>query len=164
MVGLTEEEAHLMLHGNSKYFHSVLVSRIMEVLSRRFNVETREWALVGLTHDLDHDLITGDMTRHGRVSAQMLEGKLSPSALRAIRSHDHRSGLKPQSLLERALIFADSLAVLIEDQKVKTPVTPGIFFDALRNECSDRPWIGDTILGFAEREGIAIQEVINELQ
>jgi predicted hydrolase (HD superfamily) len=163
MVGLTEDEAHLMLQGNSKYFHSILVSRIMEALSKRFNVETREWALVGLIHDLDHDIVQNDMARHGSVSAQMLEGKLSSSALRAIKSHDYRSGLKQQNLMERALVFADSLAVLIEDQKLKIPISTEIFFDALRNECNNSPWIGNNILKFAEREGVAIQEIINEL-
>ncbi len=163
MAGITVEEAHLLLEGSSKYFHSVLVSRLMEVLATRFSGNPKDWGLVGLLHDLDHDITEHDPERHGHKTAELLEGKLPEASIHAIKAHDYRSGVKPVTVLDRALIFADNLAILIEDQGIKTPCTPTELFDAIRMECKDRPWIGEYILGFAEREGFAIWDIVNEI-
>jgi predicted hydrolase (HD superfamily) len=53
MAGITEREAYRLLEGSSKFFHSVLVARIMEVLAPGFAAVPQDWSLVGLLHDLD---------------------------------------------------------------------------------------------------------------
>jgi len=163
MVGITEGEAHRLLEGSSKKFHSILVGRLMEVLAPTFGASPQEWSLVGLLHDLDHDATEDDPARHGHRTAETLSGRLSDASLRAIKAHDYRSGVKPVTILDRALIFADNLAILIENQKLKTPCTPTALFEAVRNECQNKPWIAENVLGFAEREGIAIWDVVNRI-
>ena len=163
MAGITEGEAHRLLEGSSKFFHSILVARIMEVLAVVFSAVPQDWGLVGLLHDLDHDETEDNPSQHGHRTTEMLSGRLPDASLRAIRAHDHRSGVKPVTVLDRALIFADNLAILIEDQKIKTPCTPTVLFEAVRNECQNKPWIAENVLGFAEREGLAIWDVVNKI-
>jgi len=163
MAGITEGEAHRLLEGSSKFFHSILVSRLMEVLAGSFSTVPQDWGMVGLLHDLDHDETEGNPSQHGHRTAEILAGRLPEASLRAIKAHDHRSGVKPVTILDRALIFADNLAILIEDQKIKTPCTPTVLFDAVRGECQDKPWIAENVLGFAEREGLAIWDIVNRI-
>ncbi|MDP2900542.1 MAG: HD domain-containing protein [Candidatus Bathyarchaeota archaeon] len=163
MAGITEGEAHRLLEGSSKLFHSVLVARIMEVLAPGFAAAPQDWGLVGLLHDLDQDATEDEPSLHGLRTVEMLAGRLPDASLRAIKCHDHRSGIKPVTVLDRALIFADNLAILIENQKLKTPCTPTVLFEAVRRECQDKPWIAEYVLGFAEREGLAIWDVVNKI-
>ncbi|MGD0802660.1 MAG: HD domain-containing protein [Candidatus Bathyarchaeia archaeon] len=163
MAGITEWEAHRLLEGSSKLFHSILVARIMEVLATEFSAIPQDWGIVGLLHDLDYDATVDDPPRHGNLAAEILAEKLPETSLHAIRAHDYRSGVKPVTQLDRALIFADNLAILIENQKLKTPCTPSVLFEAIRLECRDKPWIGENVLKFAEREGLAIWDVVNKI-
>lgn len=163
MGGITESEAHRLLEGSSKFFHSILVGRLMEVLAPGFGAVSQDWSIVGLLHDLDHDLTENEPSLHGHKAAEMLAGKLSDASIHAIKAHDYRSGVKPVTVLDRALIFADNLAILIENQGIKTPCTPTVLFDAVRNECQNKPWIAENVLGFAEREGLAIWDVVNKI-
>jgi len=163
MAGITEWEAHRLLEGSSKLFHSILVARIMEVLATEFSAIPQDWGIVGLLHDLDYDATVDDPPRHGNLAAEILAEKLPETSLHAIRAHDYRSGVKPVTQLDRALIFADNLAILIENQKLKTQCTPTVLFEAIRLECRDKPWIGENVLKFAEREGLAIWDVVNKI-
>jgi predicted hydrolase (HD superfamily) len=163
MAGITEWEAHRLLEGSSKLFHSILVARIMEVLATEFSAIPQDWGIVGLLHDLDYDATVDDPPRHGNLVAEILVEKLPETSLHAIRAHDYQSGVKPVNQLDRALIFADNLAILIENQKLKTPCTPIVLFEAIRLECRDKPWIGENVLRFAEREGLAIWDVVNNI-
>lgn len=163
MAGITEGEAHRLLEGSSKLFHSVLVARIMEVLAPGFTAAPQDWGLVGLLHDLDQDATEDEPSLHGLRTAEMLAGRLPDASLRAIKCHDHRSGVKPVTVLDRALIFADNLAILIDNQSIKPSCTPTVLFEAVRKECQDKPWIAENVLGFAEREGLAIWDVVNKI-
>jgi predicted hydrolase (HD superfamily) len=163
MAGITEGQAHRLLEGSSKFFHSVLVARVMEVLAPGFGAVPQDWGIVGLLHDLDHDATEDDPPRHGNLAADILAESLPEASLHAIRAHDYRSGVKPVTILDRALIFADNLAILIENQGIKSPCTPTVLFDAVRNECQNKPWIAEYVLGFAEREGLAIWDIVNKI-
>lgn|GEM_PF-3657806 len=43
-----------------------------------------------------------------------LKDKLPEKAVYAIKAHDYRTGFKPESMLDKALIAADSAAILME--------------------------------------------------
>jgi len=67
-----------------------------------------------LLHDLDHDETRENLTRHGVVKAEELRSRMPEDCLYSIKSHDHRSGLKPRSHVDKALTIADSLAIIFE--------------------------------------------------
>ncbi|MEM0096562.1 MAG: hypothetical protein QW734_09180 [Candidatus Bathyarchaeia archaeon] len=43
-----------------------------------------------------------------------MKDKLPEKAVYAIKAHDYRTGFKPESMLDKALIAADSAAILME--------------------------------------------------
>ncbi|NIW11861.1 MAG: HD domain-containing protein, partial [Gammaproteobacteria bacterium] len=85
---MSKEEAFQLLseHVSSKKKkrHMIAVSAIMKRLSKRLGMNEEEWELVGLLHDLDYDIIEGDMRGHGLVASKILEGKLPEECLHAI--------------------------------------------------------------------------------
>lgn len=99
----------LVIKGSSKYEHSLLVSRIMKNLAKYFKTSENKWVLVGLLHDLDYDQLN-DYSQHGMKASEQLGNRLPQDAIHAIQAHDYRTSVKPESLLDEALIFADSLA------------------------------------------------------
>lgn len=122
---LTRQEAlQLVDHYISsadKRKHVIAVSAIMKSIAKSIGANEDEWVLVGLLHDLDYDLVKGDMRRHGLVAAEMLEGKLPESCLHAIRAHDYRSGIEPKSTIDKALIATDCVSFLIVRATLATP-------------------------------------------
>lgn len=164
MAPITVKGALRILKGNSMRSHSVIVSRLMRALAPMLGGNPTDWELVGLLHDLDHDLVGDDKARHGPMAAGMLAGRLPEASLRAIRVHDYRTGLRPTTILDRSLIFTDSLSRLIEDQGIRPPCTPSILLNAIREECTSKPWIGENVLVYAGREGIAIWDVVNGVE
>jgi predicted hydrolase (HD superfamily) len=161
---ISVEEAHELVKGSSRYEHSLLVRRIMVALAGHFHRDEREWGLVGLLHDLDHDLVNGDMSRHGVIAAEMLDGRLTEEGLHAIKAHDHRAGLERVTLLDESLVFADSLAVLVEDQGMNIASDDSTLERALRDESLEKPWIADNIRDFCGRRGVAVLEILRNLE
>ena len=158
------EEAFELVKGSSRYEHSLLVMRIMVALAWRFHRDEREWGLVGLLHDLDHDLVNGDMSRHGVIAAEMLEGMLTEEGLHAIKAHDHRAGLERVTLLDESLVFADSIAVLVEDQGLDSASDESTLERALDDESLEKPWIADNVSDFFLRRGVAVLEILRKLE
>jgi len=118
MQKMTREEALQLIDQHisivTRRRHMTAVATIMRGLAEKLGMNALDWELVGLLHDLDHDLVKGNMRKHGLVAAKMLEGKLSEECLHAIRAHDYRTGVKPESILDKALITADCFSILIE--------------------------------------------------
>jgi len=114
---LSKQEALRLLDGNfcdkRKVEHAIGVAAIMKKLAKRLHGDAKKWELVGLLHDLDYEKTLGDKGQHGLVASKMLEGKLPEDCLHAIRTHDRRTGLKPESVMDKALIAADCFWGLI---------------------------------------------------
>jgi len=87
---------------------------MMKKTAERLGESSLEWELVGLLHDLDIDETRNNMNKHGIIASEALKGKLPEHCLYAIKAHDHRTGFKPESKLDKALIAVDSAAVLLE--------------------------------------------------
>ncbi len=93
--------------------HMLAVEAIMRALARELGEDEELWGLTGLLHDLDYEEVQDDFARHGLRSAELLEGLLPEEALHAIRAHNDRTGVKPETKLDLALRAADALSGLI---------------------------------------------------
>jgi len=140
-----------------------MVSAIMRRLAERLRENAEEWEIVGLLHDLDYDQTRNDMSKHGIVASEILEGKLPETCLYAIKCHDYRTGFKPKSKLDNALIVADTLAVIIEDIKRswKEKLKPEEVKEEIRKISENKPWLKDNLqgiewLGLAEAEAVRL--------
>jgi len=147
--------------------HMIAVSAIMRGLAKRLHVDEREWGLVGLLHDIDWDKIEGDMSRHGLVSSEMLEGKVSEEGLHAIRAHDHRTGIKPESVLDKALIASDAISRFIvatasampnkKLSQIEVDTLKGKFKDESFAHLKRRPYLRN-LIGICEEIGLPLEE------
>jgi len=161
MLSISSTEAISMISESSKYGHSILVSRIMSSLAKHFHIDNEEWVLAGLLHDLDYDLVDGDMNKHGLVAASLLKDKVSDNVLHAIISHDHRTGIKPITRLDKSLKFADSLAVLLEDQSVRIVPDADELSRLIESESKVKPWIGDIIESYCAEYGLPLHTILD---
>jgi len=93
--------------------HVLAVEAIMRGLARFFGENEELWGLVGLLHDLDYDKTRDNMEMHAKLTAEFLKDKMSEEAIKAILSHNERTGVKPSSKLAYALIAADQMSGLV---------------------------------------------------
>jgi predicted hydrolase (HD superfamily) len=150
---ITVEEAIKLIENSSKYEHSLLVSRIMKNLATLFNTPDQIWTLVGLLHDLDYDHVD-DFSQHGVKSSEQLVNRLPKEAVHAIQSHDYRSEIRPESLLDEALIFADSLASFLEN-RTNLAEDQRIF--------KEKPWLLNNLTEFSDKHDLNVLELIEQL-
>lgn len=151
-----------LVRETSKYSHALMVSRIMNELAMELDKDTEEWELVGLLHDLDRDLVHEDLSEHGPRAAEILKGKISDEGLQAIRAHDYRSGYTPSSDLGRSLVFADSLAIFIEEEALPPDLDINKIEKALDRLGEEKKWIRDNIVNYEHIDEIDLISLIEE--
>ena len=117
----------------------------MVELSYAHGEDVTNWELAGLLHDLDYDSTVDDRGRHGVRAAEALSGLLDDAVIHAIKSHDHRSGHQPSSLLDHSLRFADAVSILLTE--------PDEIIEG-------KPWIRDIIEGYQLPEGLSMSELV----
>jgi putative nucleotidyltransferase with HDIG domain len=94
--------------------HMLATEAIMRALATRFGGDVEEWGLAGLLHDIDVELVGGDMHEHSRLGAELARQLGAGEAIaRAILTHNEAHGIPAQSDLERALFCADPVTGLI---------------------------------------------------
>ncbi|HIQ03312.1 MAG TPA: HDIG domain-containing protein [Desulfurococcales archaeon] len=94
--------------------HCLAVEAIMRCIARELGENEVLWGLTGLLHDIDYEVVGGDMKKHGVVSSEnILKGKLPKEALDAIKAHNELTGFKCNSKLAYALKAADQISGLI---------------------------------------------------
>ncbi|MBI5806742.1 HDIG domain-containing protein [candidate division TA06 bacterium] len=92
--------------------HMLAAEACMRELAAHFNEDADQWGLAGLLHDLDYDQTVNDFPNHGKVTAQMLEGRGIPNeVIYCIRAHPGH--VETKSKMDYALYAADSLTGLI---------------------------------------------------
>jgi predicted hydrolase (HD superfamily) len=139
------EEARRLASLTSRLVHSFTVSSLMGRLAELLDADTELWMLVGVLHDLDYDDTVDDRSRHGLLTADRLIGLLPEEGLKAILCHDHRTGLKPETDIDYALILCDSIAIVIEAGRIEFPVDEPLFSDCLEMVSGEKPWIRELI-------------------
>ncbi|MDH5374521.1 MAG: HDIG domain-containing protein [Candidatus Bathyarchaeota archaeon] len=115
---LTREEALSLVERNVKkrniVYHMIAVEAIMRSLARYFREDENLWGLIGLLHDIDYEKIGDAWEKHGVLAGEILEGKASEEVTRAIKAHNfERTGVVPESRMEKALICCDALSGLL---------------------------------------------------
>ncbi len=95
--------------------HCVATEAIMRELALRFNEEKEMWGITGLLHDLDLDILKGDLSKHGKVAAKLAEEEgLEKPYVQAIIKHP-ASVIENvrRTTLEHALSAAETITGLI---------------------------------------------------
>lgn len=68
--------------------HMLATESIMRALARKFNQDEEIWGIAGLIHDIDYELCGDDITKHGRLSEDILKGANFPEEIiEAVKAH-----------------------------------------------------------------------------
>ncbi|MFH2013774.1 MAG: HD domain-containing protein [Patescibacteria group bacterium] len=96
--------------------HCLATEAIMKAIAIHFNENESLWAITGLVHDLDMELVdyVNEPEKHGIVTAEILkENGFSDEIIRAVKSHNPVNGTNPETKLEKAIYCVDPLTGLI---------------------------------------------------
>ena len=94
--------------------HMLATEAIMGAMAKRLGGNEEEWGLTGLMHDIDMELVEGDLNTHGKLGAD-IANELGATAemTRAILCHNEAHGLPRKTNLDKALFCVDPLTGLI---------------------------------------------------
>jgi len=137
---ISYEEAKSLVSGSRRYQHYLIVSSLMRKLAALLGADPELWTLVGLLHDMDYEETAGDKRNHGVKAAEHLTGKLPVDALNAIRRHDFRTSLKPETELDHSLILCDAMSKAFEYKQPEAPDMLQSFMESLEAVAVDHPW------------------------
>jgi len=94
--------------------HMLATEAIMRALARRLGEDEDEWGITGLIHDIDMELVEGDMSSHSKLGADIAqELGASETMAHAILCHNEAHGVPRETKLDKALFCADPLSGLI---------------------------------------------------
>jgi putative nucleotidyltransferase with HDIG domain len=95
--------------------HCLATGAIMKSVAGFFSQDPVYWEEIGILHDIDFELVKGDMQQHGIVGAQLLKSAGVPDETgEIIRRHNHFLHIGTyESPVENTLQAADSASGLI---------------------------------------------------
>jgi len=106
---------HQYVHNDGLVKHCLATGAIMKALAKRLGENPELWETIGILHDIDFELIGGDMQVHGAKGAEiLLSHGIDNEVTGIVRRHNHHlfSGTYDQPV-EIALQAADSASGLI---------------------------------------------------
>jgi predicted hydrolase (HD superfamily) len=149
------------LESSSHYHHAVMVSRIMKCLAEKFGEDAIEWELVGLLHNLNRDIVH-EGEEHGYEAAESIKSQLSEEGREAIQLFDFRSQYDPGTRIGRSLVFADSLAKVIENKCLGPNTSEVEFQEALEDAGEEMSFFKENIERYAYRDQISVFELVQK--
>ena len=93
--------------------YMLAVEAIMKEIAEVKGYDVEKYSLAGLCHDADYEKTIDDMTKHGLVSAEMVEGKVEQEVDDCIKRHNEMTGNKPETDFDKALVAADAVSGLV---------------------------------------------------
>ena len=106
------------IHGNvqdkNMIKHMLATEAIMRALAKKLGEDEEEWGITGLIHDIDMELVEGDMSSHSKLGADIAqELGANETMAHAILCHNEAHGVPRETKLDKALFCADPLSGLI---------------------------------------------------
>lgn len=94
--------------------HCLATEACMRELAKYFNEDKEKWGLAGLLHDIDYEETKNDPDKHSILGAEMLEKLgLDKEIVEAVKTHNERHGIAPETKIAKALYSVDPLTGLI---------------------------------------------------
>ncbi len=93
--------------------HALAVEAAMRAYARKFGEDEEKWGIVGLIHDFDYEQHP-TLEEHPFAGAKILEERGWPKdVIKAVLAHADHTGVKRETLMEKALFAVDELTGLI---------------------------------------------------
>ena len=95
--------------------HSIASEAVLRALARRLGRDEERWGLAGLLHDIDIEVVGGDLSRHGLEAEHILtEAGIDPEMVAAVKSHNEAvCGAARNTELQHALAAGETITGLI---------------------------------------------------
>lgn len=95
--------------------HCYASEAVMRALARKLGKDEEKWSITGLLHDIDIELVDGDLNRHCLEAEKILKEKgADPEVIDAIVMHNERAaGKKRETVLQHALAAGETITGLI---------------------------------------------------
>ena len=118
IIKMNRGEALLMLKNKVKTLnlvkHCLACEVAMKELAQHFAEDEGKWALTGLLHDIDYEETKDKPEQHSLVGSQFLKDQgIDEDITEAIKTHNERHSLSPQSKMAKSLFCVDPLTGLI---------------------------------------------------
>lgn len=109
------ELLHQYVKSTNMINHCLASESVMRSLAIRLGRDEDKWSLAGLLHDLDVELVKGDMHIHGRETSRILNSlKVDPEVIDAISMHNETSaGVKRSKEFQFALAAGETITGMI---------------------------------------------------
>ena len=145
--------------------HSLQTEAVLRELASHFGQDVDSWGITGLLHDLDFPQTREDISRHGLVAAEKLEGKIPPEAIRAIQAHNSEgNGTTPESELDYALRCGEAVTGLISANALVRPQgMEGMKPSSLKKKMKDKSFAANVSrerIGECEKLGLELDEFL----
>ena len=117
--GINREEAVQLLRDYIKnpnlFKHCLASEAVMGALADRLGEDHEKWALAGLLHDLDVEVVNADLSRHTHETARILEEKgVDEEIIAAIKMHNEKAhGAVRSEKFHHALAAGETITGLI---------------------------------------------------
>ena len=94
--------------------HMLATEAIMRALAKKLGENEEEWGITGLIHDIDVELVEGDMSSHSKLGADIAqELGASETMAHAILCHNEAHGIPRETKLDKTLFCANPLSEFI---------------------------------------------------
>lgn len=169
---MTRDEAYKlmeqMLQSPNLRKHEIAVEAIMRSLARKFGEDEEEYAIVGLLHDADYELVAKDPKRHTLVTEEKLRPLgVSDRIINAIKAHHDGIKESRDNNLERSVYAADELSgliiacALVRPDKKLASVTPDFVLKKFGEKSFAKGARREQILACEKELNIPLADFIN---
>ncbi len=96
--------------------HMLAVEAVMCALAEKFNEDGDIWAMAGLVHDIDMEIVDylNEPEKHADKGSEILTEKgFDKGIIEAVKAHNEATGKKAETLMEKSIFCADPLTGLI---------------------------------------------------
>ncbi len=146
--------------------HMLATEAIMRALAKRLGENEEQWGLTGLIHDIDVELVGGDMSSHSKLGADIAqELGASESMAHAILCHNEAHGIPRETKLDKALFCASPLSDLITAAALAHPdKLSGLTTKSVLNSFREKSFASGVNLGQVsqcQEIGLGMEEFIS---
>ncbi len=162
------ELLHQYIKNENMRKHCLAAEAVVKAVAQKLGKDEEKWALAGLLHDLDVELVNADPKIHGMETARILEEKgVDPEIVEAIKLHNEEATDIPRTkvfhhalsagetitglITATALVYPDKKLANVKSKSVKKRMKAKAFAASI-----DRDKIRE-----CEKAGIPLDEFIN---
>jgi len=120
-----EAESLLKMHVKNERMldHSYASEAVLRALARRLGRNEEKWGLAGLLHDIDIEVVGGDLARHGIEAERILAEKgIDPEIIDAVKMHNEAvCGIKRSTEFQHALAAGETITGFIVATRLVYP-------------------------------------------